>query len=410
MINRRWFLLVLLASLSILTLSSSLLLAQTDDPEEPEPPFDWANLVLPPHPDFSEGMHAFSGLLPQEAPPPALVVEPWRESIQHTVQSGESLYRIARQYGSSIAAILASNELLNPSLIFPGTVLTIPVAAPPPTGSPPPNSSSPPLATNGRSYTVQSGDSLYRIARLFGVQTRQLIAANQIARPDVIFPGTVLIIPDSGGETAVPPPTNQPSPPPASPPSPPPATASTYTVRSGDSLSRIARQFGLSVEALAYANNISNWGVIYPGQVLNIPDPTIAVPPPSELPPSASGFIWPVDSRYIIQGYRVGHRAIDIVVSTGTPVLAIADGTVEFVGWNNHGYGNLVVLNHGDGVRSLYAHNDSFAVSADQAVRQGETIALSGNTGRSTMPHLHLEIMFDTFRVENPCDHLPGGC
>jgi murein DD-endopeptidase MepM/ murein hydrolase activator NlpD len=98
------------------------------------------------------------------------------------------------------------------------------------------------------------------------------------------------------------------------------------------------------------------------------------------------------------------------VIPTGSDVLAIAAGTVEFAGWNNHGYGNLLVLNHGNGRRSLYAHNSEFLVAAGQEISQGQPIALSGNTGRSSMPHLHLEIMVDTFRYVNPCEHLPGGC
>ncbi|NET73895.1 MAG: M23 family metallopeptidase, partial [Sphaerospermopsis sp. SIO1G2] len=87
----------------------------------------------------------------------------------------------------------------------------------------------------------------------------------------------------------------------------------------------------------------------------------------------------------------------------------IANGTVEYAGWHDHGYGYMVTIVHDDGSRSLYAHNSDLLVVQGSQVLQGDVIALSGNTGRSTHPHLHLELIVGG-RYVNPCDYLPNGC
>jgi murein DD-endopeptidase MepM/ murein hydrolase activator NlpD len=90
-------------------------------------------------------------------------------------------------------------------------------------------------------------------------------------------------------------------------------------------------------------------------------------------------------------------------------VYASASGKVEYAGWNDYGYGNLIVIDHGDGWRTLYAHNSAFKVSTGDTVEQGNVIASSGNTGNSTMPHIHLE-MIRSKQPQNPCLFLLGGC
>jgi murein DD-endopeptidase MepM/ murein hydrolase activator NlpD len=227
-----------------------------------------------------------------------------------------------------------------------------------------------------------------------------LAAVNNLANPSFIRVGQVLTIP---GTDAAPIPANpQPEPVPAAP---PPADSKTYVVQQGDTLYIIARKFGVTVRAIATANQIQNHNLIYPGQTLII---SAENPAPAEPDPDAV-FIWPVSSRSIVKRYLPGHRAIDIVVASGTAVQAMAAGKIEYAGWNNYGYGNLVVVDHGNGWRTLYAHNSEFAVKTGDAVGQGDVIAYSGNTGRSSMPHIHLEMMLN-FAAVNPCLHLPGGC
>ena len=385
---------LLVAVLFLLISTSTLFLFAESDDTDPNPPVqtatplppaqvsvDWANIVLPEHSEFSAEMRSFVGqtselLAPETETESAIISEPQLQIttsnfLTYIVAPGDTIYRIARQFGTPVQSIISLNQLGNPNLIHTGLILKIPAGDE--LVNPPVESD--PVPENGRFYTVKVGDSLYTIARTFATTVNALLQTNQISNPSLIFPGTVLTIPD--GATALPP-APQPAPPV---PNPPLAEGSTYLVKAGDSLNRIARRFNVSMEALAYVNNISNWAVIYPGQLLTIPGPDVVVPPPTQLPPSASGFIWPVNSRAIVQGYHGGHQAIDIVLPTGSPVLTIAKGTVEFAGWNNHGYGNLVVINHGDGTRSLYAHNSTLLVTQGQQLTQGETIALSGNTG-----------------------------
>ncbi len=115
-----------------------------------------------------------------------------------------------------------------------------------------------------------------------------------------------------------------------------------------------------------------------------------------------SGLIWPV-SGPITSGFgmRWGrmHEGIDIAVPSGTPVHAAASGTVIYAAWMT-GYGNLVVLDHGNRLATAYAHNSSLLVSVGQHVPQGQTISLSGSTGHSTGPHVHFEVRVNGVAVD----------
>lgn len=110
--------------------------------------------------------------------------------------------------------------------------------------------------------------------------------------------------------------------------------------------------------------------------------------------PSAAGFIWPVHGVLTsYYGWRWGrmHEGIDLAVASGTSVVASAAGTVIVAGWMG-GYGNLVVIDHGNGIATAYGHNTSITVGSGQQVAQGQLIAYSGNTGNSTGPHVHFEV------------------
>lgn len=146
-----------------------------------------------------------------------------------TIQPGDTLWDLAVQYGTTVENLAAWNNISNPNLIYAGEQLRILQGD---------------SAGNGTSgvYTVQSGDTLWGIAQRFGTTVSALAAANEIANPDLIYPGEVLQI---GG-----------------------ANSNTYTVQSGDTLWEIAQQFGTTVSALAAANGIANPDLIYPGQVL----------------------------------------------------------------------------------------------------------------------------------------------
>jgi murein DD-endopeptidase MepM/ murein hydrolase activator NlpD len=118
--------------------------------------------------------------------------------------------------------------------------------------------------------------------------------------------------------------------------------------------------------------------------------------------PSAAGLIWPADG-VVTSGFgkRWGrmHEGIDIAAPIGTPIWAAAAGTVIHAGWLS-GYGSLVVVDHGNGLATAYAHASAILVVLGQQVSQGETIALVGSTGHSTGPHLHFEVRINGVAVD----------
>jgi murein DD-endopeptidase MepM/ murein hydrolase activator NlpD len=125
-----------------------------------------------------------------------------------------------------------------------------------------------------------------------------------------------------------------------------------------------------------------------------IPGPTGAA--------SAAGFVWPVHGILTSGfGWRWGrmHEGIDLAVASGTPVVSAAAGTVIVAGWLG-GYGNLVVVDHGNGVSTAYGHNTSVTVGVGQSVVQGQLVAYSGNTGHSTGPHVHFEVRINGSPVD----------
>jgi murein DD-endopeptidase MepM/ murein hydrolase activator NlpD len=118
--------------------------------------------------------------------------------------------------------------------------------------------------------------------------------------------------------------------------------------------------------------------------------------------PSAAGFIWPVNGPVVSGfGMRWGrmHEGIDITAPTGTPIRAAAAGTVIWSSWRG-GYGNCVVIDHGNGLATLYAHASALLVSVGQRVGQGQTVALVGSTGNSSGPHLHFEVRVNGVAVD----------
>ncbi|HWH15359.1 MAG TPA: peptidoglycan DD-metalloendopeptidase family protein [Miltoncostaeaceae bacterium] len=122
----------------------------------------------------------------------------------------------------------------------------------------------------------------------------------------------------------------------------------------------------------------------------------------SRSPSSSGGMIWPAAGTFTSPfGPRWGrmHEGIDIAVPTGTPVSAAAAGRVISSGWSG-GYGNLVVIDHGGGIATAYAHNSRLLVSPGQSVGQGTTIALAGSTGHSTGPHVHFEVRVNGAAVD----------
>lgn len=174
-------------------------------------------------------------------PLPARAAPPQQGEVVHIVQAGETLFLIAQQYGVTVAAIVAANEIEDADWISVGQQLRIPSS----TAAPPP-------ATSTIQYAVQPGDTLALIARRYGTSTQVLAERNRLANPSLIYVGQVLEVPSTGTVVR-------------------PAGGAVYVVQAGDTLARIAGRYGLSVWSLAQANEIDNPSLIRVGQTLLIP-------------------------------------------------------------------------------------------------------------------------------------------
>ena len=109
---------------------------------------------------------------------------------------------------------------------------------------------------------------------------------------------------------------------------------------------------------------------------------------------SSSGFCWPAYGT-VSRGFKIGHKGLDVLAPTGTPVYAAKAGTVIYAGTKLSGFGKVVIIDHGNKVATIYGHNSSMLVQEGQCVRQGQQIACVGQTGRATAPHCHFEIRND---------------
>jgi murein DD-endopeptidase MepM/ murein hydrolase activator NlpD len=124
--------------------------------------------------------------------------------------------------------------------------------------------------------------------------------------------------------------------------------------------------------------------------------------------PGTGIFAWPTDQHYL-SGYDYSwwHTGLDITTWLGDNIYAADAGIVVYAGWNIWGYGNLIVIDHGNGWHTLYAHLSQINVTCGQAVEQGVVVGLAGSTGHSTGPHLHFEMRHEGEGRVNPWGYLP---
>lgn len=196
-----------------------------------------------------------------------------------------------------------------------------------------------------------------------------------------------------------------------------------HVVGRGENLFRIGKAYGVDYRQLARRNGINDPARIEVGQRLFIPgaarrlpveiiaplSASLAAPEPRELPSGDDIFRWPVRVGTLTShfGPRNGsfHDGIDIAAPEGTPVYAARDGRVIYSD-QIPGYGNIVILEHADGLSTVYAHNETNEVSQGSFVRCGKEVSRVGRTGRTTGPNLHFEVRSQNV-ARNPLFYLP---
>ena len=250
-------------------------------------------------------------------------------------------------------------------------------------------------------YTVQSGDSLWSVSQQFDLQPETILWGNEwLSSVGVLQIGdTLKILPTDGV---------------------------LHTVREGDTLETLQSLHRTPAqEIFEYIGNgfdLTQPPELTVGQQIIVPNGTSPIvwseaqAPAAETRTASSSkypnlgtgyFLWPVAPPYTInQEYWGGHPAIDIDTYLRQPIFASDTGTVAFSGWDDTGYGNLVIIDHGNGYRTYYAHNEANLVSAGQVVYQGQQIAESGSTGNSTGEHLDFRVLYGG-SFFNPLEYLP---
>jgi lipoprotein NlpD len=297
------------------------------------------------------------------------------------------LGRAAAALALALAACPAPRQAVRPPL-----PPSAPAAAAP-TPLPAPGSRAPPVplenagqhdepALEGIVHVVSRGETVYRIARAYGIDPADLMETNGISDPRTIAVGAELFVPGATRVVEVPPAPvpNDPAPAgarPAPPPPPPDAGPSSHTAApTPDS-----------------------------GPASHTPAP---IPVAASLRGGDAPLAWPLKGvlygRYGVRGGR-RHDGIDIAAPEGTTVAAAGPGTVIYAG-EQSGYGAIVIVRHDSGLVTLYAHNSRLLVDEGARVRRGEAIARVGQTGRTTGPHLHFEVREGT-RPRNPLLYLP---
>ncbi|MFP4373522.1 MAG: peptidoglycan DD-metalloendopeptidase family protein [Spirochaetaceae bacterium] len=222
-------------------------------------------------------------------------------------------------------------------------------------------------------YELQPGDTLLGLALRHDLNMDTIVSFNQIEDVRLMRVGEVYEIPDRDGIL--------------------------YTVKQGDALSSIARRYGVGMNAILDANDMTS-SSITPGETVFVPQARMNE---SELKLILGElFLQPMrgilSSGYGMRndpftGIRRMHYGIDVVSEMGAPVKAARAGRVAHIDTQLGNYGKFVILRHPGGYQTLYAHLDSFDVSVGQYVSQGQVIGRMGNTGRSTGPHLHFSII-----------------
>ncbi len=253
-----------------------------------------------------------------------------------------------------------------------------------------------------RTYTVQPGDTVGLIAARFNLSLSTILWANSLSANSRLTVGKKITLLPLDGVL--------------------------HRVKKGDTIGHIAALYNADVDQILAFNNLPPNGIISINDALIIPNGIMKVTPiraPSQAP-SLLGrlkqiftppvklipehligllkFIWPTTANRITQYFSWHHPGVDIAGPPSNKIFAAAPGVVIIAGWQN-GYGNTIMIDHGNGYRTRYGHSSKLLVSAGEHVEQGEVIGMVGSTGHSTGPHLHFEVVRNGTRV-NPLQYI----
>ena len=275
-----------------------------------------------------------------------LPTRPRFEILVYDVQKGDTLFTIAEKYNLRPQTMLWGNyDSLrdNPDNLRESQKINI-------------------LPVDGVLYKWNAGDGLNSVAKFFGVKPDDIVnypgnkldaaTVGDYSKPNIAV-GTMLIVPGGKREFV------------------------------SWSAPRVTRTTAASAKVLG------------PGNCGNI----------TTGPVGSGTFIWPTGGTHNISNpfsLAISHPAIDLPGYIGSPIVAVDSGVVVYSGWNDWGFGNMIMIDHGNGWQSLYGHMSQLLVGCGASVTQGQKIGLMGSTGNSTGPHLHLELRNDVYGTVNP--------
>jgi murein DD-endopeptidase MepM/ murein hydrolase activator NlpD len=320
----------------------------------PDIDFDYADSEFPSADLAVPGTIALLPGADQPGIPGEIITRSERTKIEdYTVREGDTISMIAHRFGLDVGTIVWANGLTTSSVIRPGAILKI-------------------LPVSGLLHTVKSGDTLSKIAITYDADVDRILETNQLASAESLRPGDELIVP--GGT--------------------PPASAT------------VASRSTVAVRADVPINRIANKALDIYQEITGKQD---ARDEPQDVKDDASKIktklLWPVPGHVITQYFGWKHTGVDLDGDYPDPIYAAEDGVVEVAGWNSGGYGLQVIVNHGGGMKTRYAHSSKLLVKVGETVKRGQVLAMVGTTGRSTGTHLHFEVIING-KIVNPLAYI----
>lgn len=274
------------------------------------------------------------------------------------------MYSIAKKHGVSVDALLWANNLTDPNVLKAGQQLTIP-------------------PSTGKLHITKDGDTLDSLAGTYSVSKSGIAAVNGLAEDATLKSGQRLLIPVKGGNGD------------------PAFTPAPLQAASAEEAVPIPQNAGTGSPTPPLISSIAPL-IQVPGVMTPTGAPSVTVTN-RKVPKLAWPFPINPPKSGVSQGFRPGHTGIDIYAPEGTPIKAAAAGTVKMAAKNPDGfsgYGWIIIVDHGDGISTWYAHCGSFSVKEGDKVKAGDIIGAVGMTGRTTGPHVHLELRVSASAVD----------